>query len=55
MKGSYGVPMQAHSRFKNKKDYWKWVRLKNKGYKKKEEPYDKDYRLVVNGKVIIGD
>ena len=29
MKGQYGTPMQAHSKFKNRKEYYRWLKLKN--------------------------
>lgn len=52
MRGSYGTPMQVHSRFKNKKEYWKWVHLKNKPAKKEETITPKRYRLIRDGEVI---
>lgn len=35
MKGKYGVSMQAHSRFKTKEEYWKWIHCKNNAKPKK--------------------
>ena len=52
MKGQTGTPMVAHSRFKTKEDYWKWVKLKNKSVNTKKQSNTKHYRYQKDGEWV---